>query len=280
MPTSRPASPASASLTGIASVVNTIYLVDAVSGSTIPDLLGGNALSVTNAVYTTDAVIGKSLRSSGSGIQAATNAGDIISSYPFSGGCIFTSAGVSGANNGLFSLIDSAGDRQSGGLFAICYYDSTGAVYLTWRVLAGDSPYGVTGIGSLNTDGTINAIGYRVDGKNAITICVNGSISHTVFQAANDASFDVTFRLEGTSILGDVNFTQTTTSFDCDTHLNMALMWRAHGSNPTDSQIQTWSADPWSILAGASGSNGGAADTLANASQVSAGALAISGHLT
>lgn len=256
MPVTRPASPAAAATSGFATLVDGIFLVDASSGGTIPDLLGGNPLNVVNAVYTTDAVIGKSLRSSGSGIQVVSNIAPnaTIGAYPFAAGCVFTASGVSGTNNGLFSLIDSAGDRQSGGLFAICYYDSAGSVFLTWRVLAGDSPAGVTGIGSVDTSGAINGLGWRVDGNNAITICVNGAISHTVFGAENDASFDATFRLRGTSLLGDVNFSQGTVAFDCDTHLNMSLMWRAHGANPNDAAIQAWTADPWTILAVSGGS--------------------------
>lgn len=293
MPTARPSTPASLSSSNtIAINADQVWLVDQTSGSTIAPLAGSlvsaAGITVDNATYATDSFIGKSLASSGSGEQAVVLSwgGGTVGAYPFAMGGIFTANSLPGSGgSALMTYMDSLTDYGSSGLYGYCYIDNaTGALLFFWRVVAG------TAAGGLGTSGAysasaINAWAVRADAYNQVSIVLNGNLDNTVGILPFEHGWDTGSAVfGGNSFMAHTDHNEGNNILVADSHVRMALAWRAHGSHATsmtDAALQAWTADPWTILdTGSSALTGSSSNTMGALTGGGAGALAISGNLT
>lgn len=293
MSTSRPSTPASLSSSNTIAVnADQVWLVDQTSGSSIPPLSGslisGGNITVDNATYVTDSFIGKSLVSSGSGEQAIIISwgGGTVGAYPFAMGGIFTATSLpaDGGGSTLMTFMDSLTDYGSSGIFARFYVDhNTGVPLMFWRAVAGDTPGGL-GSSFAFTPSAINAWAIRADAYNQVSLVFNGNLDNTVGILPGTAGWDSGPAVfGGNSFLAHTDHNEGQTLLVANSNVRGALWWRAHGSHATsmtDSALQAWTADPWTILETGAGVSGSTTETLAAATPSAAGALAISGHLT
>lgn len=258
MPLPRPSSPATISSSNTVAVnADQVWLVDALTGSTIPDLKGGVALTIGNATYTTDGSIGKSLVGSGSGVQAYerfASAGTGLGAYPIAGGVLINGVALTGLSGGTQGVMYYVDDFNLSGQIELRLNldESAGIFYILWRFVTGDS-YGQIN-GATYVPGTPFAIGYRIDSNSTFALVINGTV-YSTGTSEGFSGWDSTARLGVISILGRVNSDQSST-FDESSRINMALSWRAHGSNAanlTNSVLQSWTNDPWTILTSSGG---------------------------
>lgn len=291
MPTARPSTPATLSSGNtIALNADQVWLVDQTSGSDIPPLAGtlisGANITVDNATYATDSFIGKSIASSGSGEQAVVLSwgGGTVGAYPFAMGGIFTANNLPGSGqSALMTYMDSLTDFGSSGIYAYCYLDNaTGAILFFWRVVAGTAAGGLGASGAY-VPSALNAWAVRADAYNQVTISLNGGLDTVVgilpFEHGWDSGPAV---FGGNSFLAHTDHNEGNSILVADSHVRSALWWRAHGSHATsmtDSALQAWTADPWTILETGTGVSGSATDSLANVTPSAAGGCAISGQL-
>lgn len=254
MPASRPTSPASISTTSIVAInAAQVWLVDALTGSTVPDLKGGTPLTIGNATFATDPAIGKTLIGSGSGVQAYERfalAGTGIGAYPIAGGVIIRGSSLSGLSPGTQGLMCYVDDFNLSGVIELrLNLDNTsGGIYGLFRAISGDS-YGQFNSTVTYAPSTEYAIGYRIDSNSQFSIVVNGTMSHGG-TAAGSPGWDSSARMGVIGALGRVNSDQSAT-FDESSVINMALVWRANGadaSNIDDTALTDWTNDKWTIL--------------------------------